>query len=921
MSPSQEQNSRTGVNLNSARDLKEATIAGKNVIQTYYIGPNPEQWADLQRQMEGLRQQQLEEGRQRQNRKRKWIGPRPAEEIACFVDREAYLHRVNEDVTNPDIRVILIVGQGGIGKTALAAKFCTEIEQAGYHFPPAFSSESHDEEIRAIVFVSRNDMAAFTIDHIFEKLLQTFDQETIARLKPLVDNPHANIALKTEAFLNELQEDTTLLVLDNFETLLSKTAIRDADLKTFLTLVCQNRHALKVLITSRIDVQMNVFSGIQDEPVFISEGLADEHAVELLRRFGRMGRKIPQLLKADDSSLRALAQKVYGIPMALKALAAFLRHNRRLTLKSLIEDESRFANFRQYDVKEGLTKLIAQQYDLLPEPARRALQALALFNMPVPATAVQYVFPDIEADAVLDSLAWEYYLIQANVEEDCFEMHPVVQEYAYRQIPVSRAALPSSSLMLHENTGQRASEPEAGAQDVKTDLHVRAAKFYAELKKPEHEWRGIEDVQPHLREIQQRIYAGHYDHAAHVLDEIDGEYLQKWGHSRLVMRVREQLQGHLHDDSLIGVNTHNLGVVYLDTGRVKEAIPLFEDALASARKNKDREGEGACIGNLGRAYAAMGSLRRAIDCYTGAFEIAQEIDDHFGELCHTGNVGNVYLMTGQVQSAFEAYSHALELVKELGEQREEGHCLCALGTVYALLGQRDKAMAYYNRALDIAREIGDRVGEGIVLSNLGQLHIVLEQPRRGLEYCTHALEIRRETGDRRGESIDLDNSGYAYLDRCLQENADTWLSQAIECHEHALEILHKIDAPDVWCMTLKNVGVACLFASDDARASAYCKQCFNACEQTLSRSRMYSVLYHKAVSLLGHAIAGHDTEHPETNPLEKAYQDALSVCSEAGVVQQAIQEFERLRCICTRRQCAFPASGQVIRSLLQASLE
>ncbi|MCP4375624.1 MAG: tetratricopeptide repeat protein [bacterium] len=740
-----------------------------------------------------------------------------------------------------------------------------------------------------------------------------------------------------------------------------------------------------------------------------------------------------------------------------------------------------FEDFRQHDVASGLLKLIAQQYAMLPQQARRALQALAVYNVPVPAVAAQYVFADLDEE-VLDSLTDDYFLAQYNAQTGQFEMHPLVQEYAYQQIPaafpqslppepVEKPSLeeqhefPSSEgvgvgIPSEEGQGvgtkgtdlQEAPKPtptpsqegnladlppkDRPIPDVRADLHERAAKFYAELKKPKKEWQSLTDLQPHLHEIEQRISAGQYDRAARVLNQIDFRYLQLWGHSRIVIRLREQLRGRLKEEYLIRANSGNLGLTYWQTGRVKEASPLYEEALASARKEQDRQGEGAWLGNLGLAYADLGEPRRAIDSYTQALDIAREIGDRRGEGnrlgnlgltyadlgeprraidfytqaldiareigdrrgegsdlgklgnaylnlgeprraidfytqaldivreigdrrgegIHLGNLGLAYLDLGEPRRAIDSYTQALDIAREIGDRRGEGNRLGNLGIVYANLGEPRRAIDYYTQALDIAREIGDRRGEGSRLGNLGLAYANLGEPHQaidsytqaldiareirdrrgegsrlgnlGLAYAnlgephqaidsyTQALDIAREIGDRRGEGIDLGNLGEAYLDLCLREADDNMLLKAFDCHRQALEIQEEIEAPDLVCDTLNHLGFDSLLAAETEQAAEYFTRCLAACERTLAQARLYTVLYERANALLGLDIVGQPG-----GAAEAALREALDANAESGVVQQAIQNVERLRRICQRHSLPLPPSLESALTLLQSCAE
>ena len=891
-----------------------------------YSRATPAQQADFDRKMALEREAERQRSERAQQSQQRSIGVKPNVE-KLFVDREVYLAELTRAVADDAARLILIVGQGGMGKTALAAKFCDDLEKAGYRLDPSLTPSPNLGEgrggvivtpspdsgegrggvsIRAIIYISRAELQTFTIDHVLRKLVQSLDAEANGRVAPILGDPRADATVKTEALLDALRDGLTLLVLDNFETLLDNGAIRNPDIAAFLETACATQHGLNIIITSRYDVPLAAFESVRH--IHLNTGLRLPDAVGLLRR---LGKTVESVCAAPDGELEQLAKAVHCVPMALKSLVGFLRSRPRVTVPHLLRDASRFAEFKRHDVAAGLRKLIAEQYSLLTGDQQLALQALAVFNAPVAPVAAQSLFPGLDADAALETLAYQLFLAQHNRVADEFDLHPSVREYAYEQLNPAPGPSPTGR---GDTTPLPVGEGKGGGV---ARLHAKAADFYAQMKKPEAEWKRLPDVQPHLDEIGQRIAAGECDRAAEVLNEIDFDYLQKWGYSQIVMILREQLRGKLTDSKQIQFNDGLLSMTYRLTGRVGEAILLSEHAFAIARSNGDRKGESRWLGNLGITYNYLGETRQAIDYSTQALAIAREISDRHGEGVWLGNLGEAYYHLGETRQAIDYSTQALAIHREVGDRRGEAEVIANLGLAYTDLAEIEQAIEYYLQAIAIAQDIGDKNLEGILLGCLGDNDYRKKDFEHAIEYFEQALTFSQETGDKAREGDWLDYLGTIHLEKGLQIHNEADVNLAKELCQKALVIARDVGDVKKICSRLGTLGMISVLSAEAAQAAAYFQECLTGCDAALANAQLYEVLYCRAFTLLALPSVAPDSQ-PADAPLA-AYQQALAVCAAAGVVKEAIHELERWQQICARRGLAAPLAPDAL-ALLRGAL-
>ncbi len=316
-------------------------------------------------------------------------------------------------------------------------------------------------------------------------------------------------------------------------------------------------------------------------------------------------------------------------------------------------------------------------------------------------------------------------------------------------------------------------------------LELRAAEYYTSIRKPEQEWRSIEDLAPQLTEFEHRVQGGDSDTACILLNEVDYDYLFRWGNYSRLLQLRKQLNGRLRDVRLQAMNQDGLGFVLLALGQIREAIALHEDSLALAEQIGDPQLVCQVLNHLGTAYRDLGEATRAIRLYEEALKIAQDLHFRDREGTILGNLGNAYHNLGDFEQAIGFYGQSLSIYRELGNRRREGAELSNLANTYRAMKQHSTALRHYETALAIAQEINDALSESETLGGLGVVYRELGQFESARDLSEKALAIARAISARRYEGLNLGRLGI--INQCLGQyaTAQAYYEQA---HSIASEI-------------------------------------------------------------------------------------------------------------------------------------
>ncbi len=601
-------------------------------------------------------------------------GVKTSARLEHFTDREQQRHDLKQLVAQNQHKLIQICGPSGVGKTTLITKLFDELEA--------------EPSIHAFAYVTLQDLRSLGLSGIFGPLAETLTPELRRQWEDQRKANEGNPQNQSHSLLQLLSNQRTLLFIDNFEDLLDEhNSIKDNDVASFVyTLLDSTGHNTTLFITSQRAIKLpnDLMAQTHNRtceypPRHGLQGLPEDDALKLF--YALDSDRNEGIQDTPETKLKELIKRCDANPRVLETIVGYLRNMGELyELPDLLNDEKELSSILQNPAKA--------LYDSQTDTLKHLLEALAIYNKAVPIEAITHIVgQDAELRKKLSQLERNYALLY-NKDNKMFSLRAADQHYIYQQIA------------------------EASHQ------HKQAAGYYREIRKPQENWKRIEDLQANLDEFEQLIKAQDYDTACDVLTDIDFNYLMLWGYVREARDLHLQLLNKVQDKTLKGNHLGNLGNAYYGLGEVRKAIEYHEQALEISREIQDRRGEGNHLGNLGLAYKDLGEVRKAIEYYEQALEILREIQDRRGEGNHLGNLGLAYKDLGEVRKAIEYYEQALEISREIQDRRGEGADLGNLGLAYKDLGEVRKAIEYYEQALAIDREIQNPLGEGIRLFNI-----------------------------------------------------------------------------------------------------------------------------------------------------------------------------------------------------------
>ena len=321
------------------------------------------------------------------------LGNVPARDLTPLVGRKADVAEIGRILTQEACRLLTLVGMGGIGKTRLAI------------------AVARAQQLRFVDGVWFVDLANVTANQLAIAIAETLNISLQGREKP------------RHRLLNGLKAQTTLLVLDNFETLFVDNGRRDA-LQLVGELLRQAPN-VKLLITSRerLNVRHEWFYGVR--------GL--QQGVEL---FVQTAQRVAAgfVVSAENTPhIKAICSQLDGTPLAIELAAAWVRTLPVEAIAAELAHNLELLEATESDVPErqrSLSMVLEHAYAQLRRSEQKALRQLALFRGAFSREAAAEV-----ANATLQQLT---VLIDNallyRVEYDRFRLHEALRQFAMEKL-------------------------------------------------------------------------------------------------------------------------------------------------------------------------------------------------------------------------------------------------------------------------------------------------------------------------------------------------------------------------------------------------------------------------------------------------------------------------------------------------------
>jgi len=636
-------------------------------------------------------------------------------QLTPFIGREAQLTEIKDMLLHPGVRLVTLIGPGGTGKTRLSLQAAQEVL---------------DEFPYGVFFIPLADDT--DSDQLISRIAQQLAVKEGGRL--LLEN------LK-----DFLREKSLLLVLDNFEQLVSSA--------TVVSDLLADAPQLKVLVSSRIALTLQGEHEfpvppleLPADPALTPGALADNEAVQLFVERAQSVQPNFTLTHDNASTVVEICRRLDGLPLALELAAPRLKLLSPQAILARLDDRLKLLTGGSRDLParhQTLRSALEWSYDLLHEDEKRLYERLGVFVGGFSLEAAEAV---CNAEGNLDILDGIGVLVnnsllrQVNTPdgEPRFTMLETIRSYALERL--------SESQELETVQAQHAR--------YFADIIINLAGFELYSAKAPYWLNWLERENDNVRATLSWSLSSpqRLEMAAGLVFSLAWFWYRRGYFIEGEMWAEQLLAfSELNKNSLLrGMALATGGLMALWRGKQQVALARMQEGLEIVQRLEDEFIVPVVLMGNGVAFINMGRDSDARPFFEQARRGFEDINHPYFHVITTIHLGNVELGLGSPEQAHALHEEALAKARAVDDNWLISFALNNLGEVARTQGQFDLARRYYEECQALLSDAADRGDSARFTHNLGYIAQHEGEYALAENQFRESLAMFRQLGNRRG---------------------------------------------------------------------------------------------------------------------------------------------------------------------------
>ena len=620
-------------------------------------------------------------------------------DITPFIGRKSEIGSLLGFLSDPNKRLITIVGLGGMGKSRLAVAVARQLERENVKF---FLHGVRHVSLAGIDTVSGDDDLALFISKELGLVL-------------------TGSGSVSNQLVSYLQKREMLLILDNYEHLLPQMGL--------IVRILRETDEVKCLVTSRARLGLHCettfeLGGMSHPPVDQSLRKVDLHQFDALHLFEVSGQRARSSfsLAHDPASSVKICHLVGQMPLALELAAAWLRTMTAEEIAAEIQKGFELLVTLAPDIPDrhkSWRAVFDRSWSKLSDDERWLMKQIAIFRGGFSFNAIQDVALLSEpVRPVLDGLVEKSFLQLS--AENRYKVHELLRQYTQESLEKDQAATANvrarhlayfSSFLARREIYLKGGRQAQALAELKSDSeNIRVAWDYAILTKDLTNINRAAEGLAQFYEWDGRFIAGEnaFRRAAELFDNQGDPISVPPGDQALSLAKILAWQAAF---------AHSLG----NLSRALDLLNQSKSLLSKANQPSIELNQvhAFVLQKIGRIKNSHGEREEAWQMFQESLELYSANDDQWGKANLLIMQGEWLWGTGMYADARFCLENSLKISRKTNNLREVATSLWWLSLIATYLGQADEAEQLVTESLAIYEELGYSFGVADGLLNLG----------------------------------------------------------------------------------------------------------------------------------------------------------------------------------------------------------
>ena len=639
---------------------------------------------------------------------------------STLIGRSREITEIKNLLRRDENRLITLTGAGGSGKTRLAQ---------------AVAEETAENFSDGVFFV---ELAAVSDAKLVE--------QAIAQAIGVKESEGVSLITALKNFLHERR---ILLVLDNFEHLISAALL--------IKELSESSQSLKILVTSRAALRLKIEQEFVVTPLALPARDSNLPASELknypaIALFAVRAQAVkPSFVLTDETApvVTKICRRLDGLPLAIELAAARVKLLSPEAIFSRLEHSLKLLKGGAKDLparQQTMRGTIEWSYNLLEEEEKILFRRLAVFAGGFSVETAEAIcdrcalieseIPDADSNIeildIITSLVDKNLLVlreQTNGDAR-LRMLEVVREFALECLETSGEIdlFRKSHAQFFLNLAEEAEFHLRGEKSVKW---LETLEFEIDNLRSALRWSLKNDVETVTRlAAALRYFWSNHNYLTEGLGWLEkslergedipvavrfkllngiGQLARSLGNNATAQKVYEEslAAGKMANDlRQIVISTHGLAALATRQGDFESAQKFNEEELAFARKLGDESTIATALASLSDLTIARGKSATARPLIEESMTLSQKLGDRQLTCINFINLGVIDHSEEEYKAAFFNFAEALTMAQDLGNKTLISCSLDGLAAVAASCGESEQAARLAGAAENLRQSIG-----------------------------------------------------------------------------------------------------------------------------------------------------------------------------------------------------------------------